>query len=99
MIKGITFRAGLEHNQLVGKNTFSVFMNEIAHECKFINPERQTAASLRSEHICTLVNAKDPIDNKVLMASSRHKSMDAHNVYKRKSKTQLDKKTISRNQQ
>ena len=69
-------------------------MNEIAHECNFINPERQTAASLRSEHICTLVNAKDAIDSKVLMASSCHKSMDAYNVYKRKSKSQLDKKQL-----
>ena len=95
MKKGITFRAGLHQNQLVGKNAFSSFMNEIARECNFINPDRQTAASLRSEHICTLVNAKDTIDSKVLMASTRHKSLDAHNVYKRKSKEQLDKKTIA----
>ena len=95
MKAGITFRAGLAPGQLVGKNAFSTFMNEIAHECKLTNPERQTAASLRSEHICTLVNAKDTIDPKVIMESTRHKSIDAHNCYKRKSKNQLDKKTIA----
>lgn len=92
---GIMFTAGLERGQLVGKNAIPLMMNEIAHECHLIHPERQTAASLRSEHICTLVNAKDTIDAKTIMASSRHKSIDAHNVYKRKSKNQLDKKTAA----
>ena len=89
------FTAGLKVQQLVGKNAFTAIMNEIAHDCNFTNPERQTAASLRSEHICTLVNAKDNIDPKTVMASSRHKSIQAHNVYKRKSKNQLDKKTAA----
>ena len=68
-------------------------MSQIAKECKLTNPKKQKAASLRSEHICTLVNAEDTIDAKTIMASSRHKSEAAHNVYKRKSHIQLDKKT------
>ena len=94
-VKGIMYTAGLKLQQLVGKNAIPAMMTEIARECDLIDPERQTAASLRSEHICTLVNAKEAIDSKTLMASSRHKSMEAHNVYKRKSKVQLDKKTLA----
>ena len=95
MKKGITFTAGLEGQQLIGKSYFPKMMREIAVECNFLNPERQTAASLCSEHICTLVNAEDTIDSLVIMNSSRHKSEEAHNCYKRKSKSQLDKKTVA----
>ena len=95
MAKGITFTAGLEPNQLIGKTYFPKMMKEIARECGLIHPDRQTSASLRAEHICTLVNAEDTIDSQVVMKSSRHKSEDAHNCYKRKSKNQLDKKTIA----
>ena len=59
----------------------------------FINPDRLTAASIRSEHVCTLVNADENIDAKTIMASSRHKSHQVHDVYKRRSKSELDKKT------
>ena len=91
--KGIMYTAGLKPQQLVGKNAIPAIINEIACECDFIHPERQTAASLRSEHICTLVNAKEAIDPKTVMDSSRHKTILAHNVYKRKIKDQLDLKT------
>ena len=88
--QGIKFTAGLEKGQVVGKNYFAELMQKIANECKLTNPEKQCAASLRSEHICTLVNAEDTIDAKTIMASSCHKSDAAHNVYKRKSHIQLD---------
>ena len=93
MAQGITFTAGLESGQLIGKTYFPKLMKEIARECGFVNPERQTSASLRSEHICTLVNAEENIDSTVVMRSSRHKSESAHNCYKRKSKEQLDRKS------
>ena len=85
----------MEKGQVLGKNYFNELMSQIAKECKLTNPEKQKAASLRSEHICTLVNAEDVIDPKTIMASSRHKSEAAHNVYKRNSYIQLDKKNKS----
>ena len=92
--KGIKFTAGLEKGQVLGKNYFNELMSQIAKECKLTNPEKQKAASLRSEHICTLVNAKDTIDAKTIIASSRQKTEAAHNVYKHKSHIQLDKKKV-----
>jgi hypothetical protein len=90
---GITYTAGLSAGQVVGVNSFKLIVNEIAREVGLDNPDRQTSASLRSEHICTLVNAEDTIDSNVVMSSSRHKSDAAHKVYKRNSQAQLDKKT------
>jgi hypothetical protein len=90
---GIMFTAGLEKNQLVGKNNFKEMMRSIAVDCDLDNPDRQTSASLRSEHICTLMNAEDTLDPKTIMTSTRHKTIAAHNVYKRNSQAQLDKRT------
>lgn len=87
------FTAGLEKNQLVGKNHFKDLVRSIAVDCDLDNPDRQTSASLRSEHICSLMNANDAPDSKTIMTSTRHKTMDAHNVYKRHSQKQLDKRT------
>lgn len=91
--KGIYFTAGLHKNQLVGKNSFTTIVRKIASDCGLDNPRRQTAASLRSEHIFTLVNADRSIDSTTIMGSSRHKSEAAHRQYKRKSQEQLDRKT------
>ena len=91
--QGIFFTAGLKDNQLLGKNAFGKIVHQIAIDCGLSNPDRQFAASLRPEHINTLVNAEEVIDPKTIMASTRHKTIDAHNVYKRRSKFQLDKKT------
>ena len=90
---GIMFTAGLEKNQVVGKNYFKDLMRSIAIDCDLDNPDRQTSSSLRSEHICTLMNAQDALDPKTIMASTRHKTIAAHNVYKRNSQVQLDKRT------
>ena len=67
-------------------------MSKMSIECKVTNPQNQKAASLRSEHICTLVNAKDYIDPETIMAIAHHKSKRAHHVYKRKSCYLLDEK-------
>ena len=90
---GIMFTAGLEKKQVIGKYYFKNLMRSIAVDCNLDNPDRQTSSSLRSEHICTLMNASDTLDPKTVMASSCHKMIAAHNVYKRNSQVQLDKRT------
>ena len=91
--EGYYFTAGLKKNQVVGDNSFNTICKEIAFECGLDNPLRQTAQSLRSEHVCELVNSKENIDEKTIMNSTRHKTTKALNFYKRNSQIQLDKKS------
>ena len=88
---GVTFEAGLKPAQLMGVNAFTKLMKQVAVECCLDHPENQGSASLRSEGICTIVNAAESINQSAAMAFSRHVTASAHASYKRDSQTQLDK--------
>ena len=83
---------GFDMHHAIGKNSLSNYTVSMAKRCGFDNPDRNTAHGKRKEGISAMSNAKEAVDGKLIMASSRHKCERLNYKYRKPNDIAMEKK-------